>query len=227
VSKALTVSGAFLCAVLVSATVDAGPILSEGFDNISLLPGAGWVTINNSSPIGTTGWFQGNSGVFGSQSGAASSYIAANFNNADFGGNVSNWLLTPVVSLASGNTLSFWVQDDAVFLGDTLEVRYSTAGSSANVGSTDASVGDFSNLLQTIVWSVNPGWMNVSVALPTLAPGATGRLAFRYVIQDTSLNGDYLGIDNLTYGAAVPEPATLALLGTGLAGLVVRRRRSR
>jgi hypothetical protein len=227
VSKALSVVGAVLCAVLVSAPVHAGPILSEGFDNVSLLPGAGWVTVNNSSPIGSTGWFQGNSGVFASQSGAASSYIAANFNNADFGGNVSNWLLTPVVSLATGNMLSFWVQDEAVFLGDTLEVRYSTAGSSSDVGATDTSVGDFSNLLQTIVWPSNSGWVNLSVALPTLAPGTTGRLAFRYVIQDTSVNGDYLGIDNLTYGTAVPEPATLALLGTGLAGLVARRRRAR
>jgi hypothetical protein len=227
VSKALSIGGAFLCAVLVSAAVNAGPILSEGFDNVGLLPGAGWVTVNNSSPIGTTGWFQGNSGVFGSQSGAASSYIAANFNNAGFGGNVSNWLLTPVVSLATGNTLNFWVQDEAVFLGDTLEVRYSTAGSSSNVGSTDSSVGDFSNLLQTIVWASNPGWVNLSVVLPSLAPGVTGRLAFRYVIQDTSLNGDYLGIDNVTYDTAVPEPATLALLATGLAGVVVRRRRSR
>ena len=57
--------------------------LTEGFDDITTLvnPG-GWVMQNNSMPgPGSTGWFQGNTLVFTSQSGADDSYIGANFNN--------------------------------------------------------------------------------------------------------------------------------------------------
>src|SRR5215207_6245319 len=53
----------------------------ENFDNITTLPASGWAMRNNSNPVGTTGWFQGNPAVFPSQAGASNSYIAANFNN--------------------------------------------------------------------------------------------------------------------------------------------------
>jgi hypothetical protein len=31
----------------------------ESFNDITTLPGAGWVLSNNSTPVGTTSWFQG------------------------------------------------------------------------------------------------------------------------------------------------------------------------
>jgi hypothetical protein len=34
-----------------------------------------------------------------------------------------------------------------------------------------------------------------------------------------------LGVDNITAVAAIPEPATMLLVGSGLVGLVARRRR--
>ena len=66
---------------------------------------------NNSQPgLGTTGWFQGNSTVFPSQSGAPNSYIAANFNNGTGTSTLSNWLLTPPVNLQNGAQFSFWTR---------------------------------------------------------------------------------------------------------------------
>ncbi len=59
--------------------------LIEGFDNITTLPGAGWVQTNRSSTGGNTDWFQGNGAVFPAHSGAAASYIAANYNNRTSG----------------------------------------------------------------------------------------------------------------------------------------------
>src|ERR1700682_4213238 len=88
-----------LFVLLASSSLQAGVILNEGFDNISTLSGSGWAMVNNSAPVGTVGWFQGNTGIFNSQAGAPDAYIAANFNNAALPGNISNWLITPVLSL--------------------------------------------------------------------------------------------------------------------------------
>ena len=44
-----------------------GQQLTANFDDITTLPGAGWVLTNNSVAPGTVGWFQGNPAVFSSQ----------------------------------------------------------------------------------------------------------------------------------------------------------------
>src|SRR5215216_563442 len=85
--------------------------ITEGFDNITTLTGAGWFMQNNSVPVGSTGWFQGNSSVFPAQAGAATSYIGANFNNTTGTNTISNWLLTPVVTLQNGAVMKFWTRN--------------------------------------------------------------------------------------------------------------------
>jgi hypothetical protein len=42
---------------------------------------------------------------------------------------------------------------------------------------------------------------------------------------EVSTSGAFMLLDNLQFNSAVPEPTTLALLGTGLLGLVMMRRR--
>jgi len=217
--------------LLASSSVQAGVILNEGFNNISTLAGAGWVTVNNSSPVGTTGWFQGNTGIFGSQSGAPDSYIAANFNSAGFGGNISNWLITPVVSLQYNLQFVFFTRTELnSFLPDRLELRLSTNGASTNVGASDSSVGDFAGL----VLSVNPtlaiggyptDWTQVTANFVGVGVPASGRFAFRYNVPDTANNADYIGIDSVSITQDVPEPATVGLFAFGLAALVSRRLR--
>lgn len=225
-----------LAPVVASAQLSS---LTEGFDDITTLGGSGWFAQNNSSPLGITNWFQGNTAVFASHSGAANSYIAANFNNAGNGpgqDTISNWLLTPVLDFSAGGTATFYTRTvDSVLFPDRLQVRYSNAGASTNVGTSATDVGDFSNLLLDI----NPtytttgyptSWTQFSVTIPA---GGNGRLAFRYFVEDGGPAGDnsaYIGIDTFQY-TAIPEPGALALLGlAGLSGayqFTARRRRCR
>jgi hypothetical protein len=219
-----------LCACLVLAAQCASADIAENFDNIGSLTAGGWALINNSRPLGTTGWFPGNPRVFPAYAGASDSYIAANFLNADTGGNISNWLITPEVSLDIPRTISFYTRGNAVF-ADRLELRLSTNGASTDVGTTDSSVGDFGILLLTINPALDPSgypntWTKASAAFSSgFAPGTEGRFAFRYFVPDTSVNGDYIGIDSVTVAVTTPEPASLSLLGLLVAGLALLRRR--
>jgi hypothetical protein len=202
-------------------------VLSENFDNVAGLNAAGWTFVNNSSPVGTTDWFQGNPAVFSAQSGAPDAYVAANFEAAGFGGNISDWLIAPMLTLNDGDRVSFYTRTEAgSAFPDRLELRLSTNGASANVGATDTSVGDFSTLLLSINPALAPGgypenWAFFEIVLSGLGGPTDGRFAFRYNVADTSVNGDYIGIDTVTV-TTVPEPSTLTLVSLGM--LATRRR---
>jgi hypothetical protein len=227
--------GALLLGAALVPLAGAGQLV-ENFDDITTLAGAGWAMVNNSAPVGSIGWFQGNPSVFSSQTGNPDSYIGANFNAAAFGGNISLWLLTPVITLDNGVVLDFWTRTESPQIApDSLEVRASTNGASTNVGASDTSVGDFTNLLLTI----NPGlttsgypggWTEFTATVSGLGGPVSGRFAFRYAVPDTSLNADYIGIDTVSISSAgpVPEPSTLLVALGGLAvlaGGVARRPR--
>lgn len=214
-----------LALLMAAGGSQAATILAEDFDNVGNLPVFGWVQVNNSTaPIGTE-WFQGNSGIFPSFSGAANSYVAANFlGTGSATGAVSNWLILPVLTLDSSSVLSFMVRAAGDGFLDKLEVRFSPNVSSTNVGTTSTSVGDFSMLLGTFSASTDTGWQSQSFGLGSLSAPTTGRLAFRYVVDSVATAGNYIGIDSLTVTGAVPEPATYLLMALGVAGLVLRRR---
>jgi hypothetical protein len=196
--------------------------LSEDFNNITTLPGSGWFVQNNSAPLGTTGWFQGNTSLFSAQSGAANSYIAANYNNTTGTNTISNWLLTPTLTLRNGDAFRFWTRSPATSqFPDRLEVRLSTNGASANVGSTPTSVGDFTTLLLTINPNLIVGgyptvWTEYVITVSGLppgggglcgaSPGVQGRFAFRYFVTGGGPEGDnseYVGIDTVRYNAII------------------------
>lgn len=183
-----------------------------------------WVWQNNAvGGPGLTTWFQGNDLVFPSQSGPANGYIGANFNNSTGANNINTWLMSEVRTFSVGDTISFYTRTaDGTLWPDRLRLALSLNGASTNAA-------DFSNVLV----SVNEGltvagypqtWTQFSA---TLNVAGTGRFAFNYNVPNggpSGANSNYIGIDNVAY-TAVPEPATMAALGLGVAAMIRRRNR--
>jgi hypothetical protein len=198
--------------------------LAEDFDDITTLPAAGWAQINHSTPIGTRGWFQGNPAIFPAQSGSPTNYIAADFDCTTGTGTISNWLLTPAVTLQNGATMTFYTRTvDPAFFPDRLQVRMSTNGLSTNVGTTATDVGDFAVLMldinPTYTTSGYPNvWMQFTVTVSGVASPTTGRLAFRYFVENGGpggVNSNYIGIDTFVFigpcgGGGTPTPTATA-----------------
>jgi hypothetical protein len=210
--------------MVMSAAGAHAQAISEGFDNITTLPGAGWVMRNNSQPLGITGWFQGNSAVFPAQAGAATAYIGANFENTGATGTISNWLLTPPITLVNGATLSLWTRTvTAVLFPDRLQVRMSLAGAGTDVGTTATSVGTFTTLLL----DVNPNytttgyptvWTQFTITIGGVPTPTLGRLAFRYFVEDAGSAGqhsDYIGIDTVSFTPPTTRPTRLSVDPSG------------
>jgi len=213
-------------ALMVSATGPAQAAnLSESFDNVAGL--TGWQLVNLSSPTGSTTWFQGNSGVFAAQTGAANAYIGANFNATTGNNTISDWLIAPSqTTLSDNDTVTFWTRTATGAAGpDRLEVRMSTNGS-CSPGTTTTGVGDFTTLLTTVnptlVQGVYPQvWTQFTATLTGLPGNATGCLAFRYFVTNggpAGPNSDYLGIDTVSFTDLPDTTAPTVAIGSGPSG---------
>lgn len=170
--------------------------------------------------VGTTGWFN-NNGVFAPNSGAGQ--LNANFNNSTGSNNIDNYMMSPVQTFAAGDKISFWTRTvSSVAFPDRLILKLSTNGASVNTA-------DFTQTLLTINPTLTTtGYPTVYTQFTvTLTSGGTGRFAFNYNVTGggpSGANSDFIGIDDVAY-TAVPEPATMAALGLGVAALLRRRRK--
>jgi len=198
--------------------VGVGNVNAQSFnEDFATVPPTGWAVQNNSQPLGTTGWFQGNGAVFPAESGAPNAYIGANFDNTGNVGTISNWLFPPSRTFRNGDVVSFYTRaNSGSTFPDRLQVRLSTAGSGTNVGATATSFGDFTTLLLDInptyaVSGYPETWTQFTITLSGLpAAGVVGRLAFRYFVENGGLNGtrsEYIGIDTFVYTSAAPPTA--------------------
>lgn len=192
-----------------SGAVAQAQIPAQGFD---VVPVPGWTTQNNSIPVGSTGWFPGNSAVFPSQAGGPNAYIGANFNNTSGANTISNWVITPQTALNNGDVIKFWTRTiTANPFPDRLQVRISTAGASTNVGTGPVGVGDFTlkvlDINEFYGTAYPEVWTEFTITLSGLPAGANGRIAFRYFVEDGGPAGDnsnFIGIDTFSFVPGTP-----------------------
>lgn len=187
---------------------------------------------NTSNPSGVWSYRDGSGGLLSSQTSSGPSGVGTIWTNG---------LSFPSASFITANTgataqtsgTSYYAADAMHLDGQGVgaEVRFtSTTGGTFNI-SGDFSYGDTSMVTHTvsIVDNNNNTLFSSSLAngqtkdfaLASVSLGAGGYLDF---ISGTDGGSSYAGT-NLQAIVGVPEPATFTLLGVGMAGLVVTRRR--
>ena len=210
--KILFTVGMFASAMMISQTQT---VFSEGFDTFSNLVGAGWTSTNVSSPLGASTWAQGGGTAFstGGHQGGTTSFALCNYNSTTGAGTISNWLITPVVSLDNGDVISFYSRKGGTNndYADRLEFRISTTGSSSTIPTSSTGVGSFTNAAITInpnlSTSTDPQtgypiqWTQYSYTMTGLTASTPSRMAFRYFVENggpSGLYSDIVGIDTFS-----------------------------
>jgi hypothetical protein len=201
---------AVFCGLL--AAFGVGELRAQALvEDFAVVPVPGWTTQNNSVPVGSTGWLQGNPSAFPAYVGATNSYVAANFNNTTGTNTISNWLISPERTLSNGDVITFWTRRPSSSTDpDRLQLRLSLAGSSTDVGTGATAVGDFTTLLLDINPTyVTSGptmypttWKQFTIVLSGISAPTAGRLAFRYFVENggpTGSRSNYIGIDDFRY----------------------------
>lgn len=204
--------------------VNSQVLINEGFTTPFNPTTAGWVVSNLSAPLGTTTWTQGTTN-YNSYDGGPTDYYFANFNSAGATppAGISNWLITPAVTIYNGAVIEFATKtiDQGAgqlnFAPDRLQLRMSQTGVTAIPAGT-TSVGSFTDLLLDInpnlntstVSAVNNGsvngypkaWTVYSVQITGVTGTVTGRFAFRYFVDDAGNGGNNsnnVGLDAVKY----------------------------
>lgn len=219
--KKILLIGLFLSLAFVNAQTTN--VYSYGFDTAFA---ADWVMTNQSSPVGASVWTKASyttplsNAIFGSgntstvpvgQAGGNNSFALVNFNSTTGAGTISNWLITPVVSVKDGDIISFYTRkgtDGTTDYPDRLELRYSVAGTTVTPSSGASDVGSFTNVGVTVNPTLAAGfvypktWTKYSFTITGI--GATPiavKFGFRYYVTDggpSGNNSDLIGIDTFS-----------------------------
>ncbi len=170
-------------------------VFQDDFNGDNTEPGLtarGWIFVNVDGG-GTTTTIQGSStSPFPPFEGAG--FVAQNYNGAN-GFYINQWLITPSIAVAAGDTMSFWYRGTGSTWPDSVAVKFSPTG-----GSTPA---DF-----TVDWGkslVPATWTRKVFVIPT---GGNVRFAVQYLMYDGGPSGnssDYWGMDMfMVTGPIVP-----------------------
>lgn len=188
-------------------------LISEGFTTFANLATAGWITTNQSSPVGASTWAQGGGSAFtsGGQAGGATSFTLCNFNSTVGVGTISNWLITPTLSLQNGDVITFYSRAGGTGTGtvypDGLEVRLNSTDVTASGNPSGATgVGAFT----TLAVAINPGltttgypfvWTQYTYTVSGLTGTVPCKIGFRYYVTNggpDGANSNIVGIDTFS-----------------------------
>ncbi len=198
----------------------------EEFDTVSAAASRGWKFINVSESKGPNIWQQAGAVTpwFDAYSSHGSNvgFIGADYTSTSAAAAIiSNWLVSPVVTLQNGDTISFYTRalvyddgaGDSTDYANRLQLRLSTNGESLNVGNA-ADPGDFtrglidinpnleaSSLINPVATAFPTRWTAFRITLFGLQEPVRGRFAFRYFVEGAGSNGNGsgVGVDLVTY----------------------------
>lgn len=143
----------------------------------------------NGPPGNSPNWFQGNE-TFNSYEGPDTGYVAANFNLTTGTNPIDLWLISPVVTGTSGDTLSFFERSPAGSVyADSIRVYWSASGDTVPGSASFIELGRFRT-------TTTGNWAERRFAITD--PGASGRFAINYRVIEggpAGNNSDFVGID--------------------------------
>lgn len=136
--------------------------------------------------------------------------FASTTSTASSGATISNWLITPSITVQNGDVVSFYSRkgtSGTTDYRDRLELRMSSNSTTTVPSTGPTDVGSFS----TLCLSVNPDllngfvfpkvWTQYTYTVSGLSGPTAVKFAFRYFVTDGGTNGansDIIGIDTLT-----------------------------
>ncbi|MBC8643735.1 T9SS type A sorting domain-containing protein [Flavobacterium lindanitolerans] len=231
--------------VSVSGIANAQNVYNFGFSGTTTeMETAGWVRTNQSSPSTATLWsiasytpvtvnlaatpaVQGNpfndreyatgevSPVPNGQAGGANSFAPVNYTSTTGAGDISNWLISPVVTVENGDVVSFWSRKGTsatLDFADRLELRMSTAATHTNPAGGSTNVGSFTTVGVTVNPTLATGfvypkvWTKYSFTVSGLSGPTAVKFGFRYFVTNggpSGDNSDLIGIDTFEVSRAL------------------------
>jgi len=204
-------------------------VFSENFTAPFTPSLSGWIVQNNSIPIGPTTWLQGNSspsiGIqYSAYFGAQDDYYGVDFlSQGPTSGGISNFLITPTISLTNGAVFQFATRTTTTNMyPDRLQLLLSQGTGTGAIGTGTTTVGTFT----TTLLDINPtqiisgyplNWTVYTTTLSGITGTVTGRFAFRYFVNNSGANGpngDYVGIDAVNYWLPCTQPTVAITAST-------------
>ncbi len=154
------------------------------------------------------------------QAGGTNSFALVNYTSSTGNNTISNWLISPNVTVQNGDVISFYTRlgkipgSDGSQYPDRLQLRVSTSNTSTTPSTGPNDVGSFNAVLVDVNPNLLAGvypqvWTQYSATISGLNGPTVVKFAFRYFVTNggtTGANSDIIGID--TFSVDRPTAST-------------------